>query len=1199
MDADKSRPARCPPAADAEREAVRRPRKLARPELGAGPQQMVRDLLYDLHEKAGRPALEVLETRVADDDRLDGSPKKDVIHRIISRGGPAALDDVRSVARTLARACGQDEYTVAARVTELMRSPERSSVPGPLLSPRSVYLAQVRQIAPPSLVGREAELAELAEFCVDEQAGAYVWWQARPWAGKSALLSTFVLHPPETLRSRVQVVAFFITARLAAQDTRQAFTPVLGEQLAALTGQQIPAVIDESLREAWLLDQLTQAAEGCRQRGRRLVLVVDGLDEDRGVTTGPHARSIAALLPGVPPAGMRVIVAGRPNPPVPDDVPDWHPLREQGIIRPLSDSPHARDLQRLGQTELKRLLKGSPVEQDLLGLLTAARGGLSSDDLHELTGAGLVEIEEVLHTVAGRTFTRRPRQWAAADGLLVYLLGHEELDAVARRYLGETRLTGYRSRLQDWADRYRRPRHGGPRWPQGTPEYLLLGYPRMLNTAGDVSRLVDLVTDPARHDWMLDLTGGDAAALAEITTCQDLVLARPEPDLEAMLRLCICRIDLADRNSHIPTGLPAVWAILGEPARAEALARSITNPQALAAVAAVIAAVDPDRAETVARSIIDPDDQARALAAVAAVIAAVDPGRAETIARTIIAPYQQAKALAAVAGAIAAVDPDRAETIARSTPYEHQRAEALAAVAGAIAAVDPDRAETIARSMPHEYQRAEALAAVAGAIAAVDPDRARHLAVQAETVLRSITEPYHLYLAGLAPVSRAIAAVDPDRAETMARSIPYESRRAEALAAVAGAIAAVDPDRARHLAVQAETVARSATLPDWRAEALTAVAGAIAVVDPDRARLLAVQVETMARCQDPTSSDRDRQARSLAEMAGAIAAAGDWDQAETIARSITDRCWQTRALAAVAGAIAAVDPDRARHLAGQAETVARSITYSGEQAEVLAAVAGAIAAAGDPDRAETIARSIPYESERAKALAAVAGAIAAVDPDRARHLAGQAETATHSITRSGQKARALAVVAGAIAAVDPDRARHLAVQAVDDARFSGNEEWKARVLAEVAGAIAAVDPGWAQQLAGQAETVARSISYSPGSTFEKARALAEVARAIAAVGDPDRAGTIAWSITEPDDQAQALAAVAGAIAAAGDPDRAGRLLGAVLAAASWRVSLSVLAEHWPQVVLRCADALSGNERSRDTPTGSDDGSDRRRPESFS
>ncbi|MEU5940965.1 hypothetical protein ABZ807_17630 [Micromonospora sp. NPDC047548] len=76
MNADKSRRVPRPPTAAAKRAPVRRPRKLARPELDAGPQRDVRDLLYDLREKAGRPALEDLEKRIAGDDRLDGSPKK-------------------------------------------------------------------------------------------------------------------------------------------------------------------------------------------------------------------------------------------------------------------------------------------------------------------------------------------------------------------------------------------------------------------------------------------------------------------------------------------------------------------------------------------------------------------------------------------------------------------------------------------------------------------------------------------------------------------------------------------------------------------------------------------------------------------------------------------------------------------------------------------------------------------------------------------------------------------------------------------------------------------------------------------------------------------------------------------------------------------------------------------------------------------
>jgi hypothetical protein len=311
----------------------------------------------------------------------------------------------------------------------------------------------------------------------------------------------------------------------------------------------------------------------------RLVLLIDGLDEDRSTASGDHPHSIAGLLPADPPAGMRVIVAGRPNPPIPDDVPNWHPLRDPGIVRRLSASPHAQDLQHLGKAELKRLLKGSPVEQDLLGLLAAARGGLSGPDLRELTGSGLVAIEDVLHTVVGRTFSRRTAQWDPDTGPEAYLLGHEELQQAATSYIGEPRLAEYRTRLHTWADIYRTPAHGRLPWPAGTPEYLLRGYPRMLSTTGEVARLVDLVTGPDRHDRMLDLSGGDADALAEINTCQDLVLAGPEPDLEAMLRLCIRRTNLTDRNTNIPANLPAVWATCANPtAPKPSPARSPTRP---------------------------------------------------------------------------------------------------------------------------------------------------------------------------------------------------------------------------------------------------------------------------------------------------------------------------------------------------------------------------------------------------------------------------------------------------------------------------------------------------------------------------------------------------------------------------------------------------------------------------------------------
>ncbi|MGB3438685.1 MAG: hypothetical protein WBA97_08010 [Actinophytocola sp.] len=248
---------------------------------------------------------------------------------------------------------------------------------------RTRYRYQVERIAPKDLVGRHAELAELAEFCSAPGTGeSYCWWRAAAWSGKSALMSWFVLHPP----AGVRVVSFFITSRLSSQDDRAAFVDNVMEQLLALLGESWPPFLTESTREAHMLGLLTDAATACQARGEQFVLVVDGLDEDRGANAGPGWHSIAALLPVRPPAGMRVIVAGRPNPPVPGDIPDDHPLRAGAMIKPLAPSPEAQAIRDTMERDLARLLNGSPTEQDLLGLVAAAGGGLSSDDLAGLSG---------------------------------------------------------------------------------------------------------------------------------------------------------------------------------------------------------------------------------------------------------------------------------------------------------------------------------------------------------------------------------------------------------------------------------------------------------------------------------------------------------------------------------------------------------------------------------------------------------------------------------------------------------------------------------------------------------------------------------------------------------------------------------------------------------------------------------------------
>ena len=233
--------------------------------------------------------------------------------------------------------------------------------PDPVSFVRSAYLEQVRDTAPDELIGRDGELAEWAEFCAGPE--AYAWWQAGPWAGKSALASWFVTHPP----AGADVVSFFITGRLAGQADSDAFLDTMTEQLHALgPGGENPSAVVGARVGAWL-SLLASAAAQAGERGRRLVVVADGLDEDKAGAAPLRERpSIASLLPRRPPPGVRVIVTSRPDPGLPDDVQDGHPLRTC-TPRRLPVSQVAQDLARRAQQELRDLLTGDQAGIDVAG----------------------------------------------------------------------------------------------------------------------------------------------------------------------------------------------------------------------------------------------------------------------------------------------------------------------------------------------------------------------------------------------------------------------------------------------------------------------------------------------------------------------------------------------------------------------------------------------------------------------------------------------------------------------------------------------------------------------------------------------------------------------------------------------------------------------------------------------------------------
>ena len=704
---------------------------------------------------------------------------------------------------------------VALRPRERVGGPV-TAVPSPVT--RSRYVRQIQLLSPATLVDREEELAELAWFCRSDRP-PYVWWQAPAWAGKSALMAWFALHPPPGVR----VAAFFITARYARQNDRVGFTDVVLEQLAEMLGQPMPSFLTDSTRDAHFHGMLADAAEACRRRGERLVLLVDGLDEDRGVTEMPATHSIAALLPADPPAGLRVVVAGRVDRPVPADVSSDHPLRDPATVRLLQPSPYATVVREDAERELKSLLAGTAGEQEQLAFLTISGGGLTAADLAALTGRPSWEVEDRFRTSSGRAFTCRPARWQKA---MVYALGHEELQRDAVRYLGPALLAAFRDRLHTWASGYYE--RG---WPPDTPEYLLSDYFWMTLETGDKNHVFSLATDRTRHDLMLRVSGGDALALAEIAAAQDFAAAAPDPDLTTVARLAAHRVHLTERGKTLPPKLPVLWARLGNVPRAEALARSIAAPArrawALSAVAGVLAskgdtigsAALADEAEAVAFTFSEADATAAAAAAVVEALATAGcPDRAERLARTIIEPSWRARALAAVGQATYASDHQRgnrlfteAVTVADTTVVSDFRIWALAAVARAAAGSGDD-----ARAVE-----------VAERAAAVSPAR------------DAIVEPW-----ALDGVAMALVTVgELGRAEEIARTVVYPLHRTRALAAVAKAAAARgDQLRATTLAELAENAANSVT--DWaeRAGALVTVAG---IVSADRATALMNRLEVL------------------------------------------------------------------------------------------------------------------------------------------------------------------------------------------------------------------------------------------------------------------------------------------------------------------------------------------------------------------
>ncbi len=317
-------------------------------------------------------------------------------------------------------------------------------VPAPALPPVSPYLAHMQDLAPRRLTGRETELGVLAEFCRGEL--PYMVLRGRPWSGKTALAAWFALHPPQD----VDVAGFFVAARLVGQSDSTAFTDALVDQLSSYMGQEATSYATHTGALEMLRRQmLSAAARKAYQEGRRLLLVVDGIDEDSGPSSG--LPSIASLLPANPSPGLRVLVTGR-RVPLPNDVPADHPLRNtpETLLAPDSLS-EALPMPREANAELLALLTGSPAQRDILGLISVS-DDISLPGLADLVGMAPYELTRLMSGPLGRLFDISDAE-ASASGLVRF--AHSALREEVQRMLGGRLTQEYENRLKGISPRQR------------------------------------------------------------------------------------------------------------------------------------------------------------------------------------------------------------------------------------------------------------------------------------------------------------------------------------------------------------------------------------------------------------------------------------------------------------------------------------------------------------------------------------------------------------------------------------------------------------------------------------------------------------------------------------------------------------------------------------------------------------------------
>ncbi|MDF1488700.1 hypothetical protein [Tessaracoccus caeni] len=417
------------------------------------------------------------------------------------------------------------------------------------------YLATVKALAI-SDPDREADRQRAREFAVQSER-RWLWWRAAPWAGKTTLMADLACSPPEG----AEVAVFLTIGRDEDLNNRAGFYTRMLPQLAILAGERTVdlSATDLALRSDQFTRLLTEAGDNCLRKGKRLLLLIDGLDEDR-LNNG----SIAAAMPATLPDGVNVLVTSRSNPRL--HVPYDHPLAADRWAEPLAAAPAAVARRQQAEDELGRLWRyAGGLGRSVLCFAAAAGAPLTAVDLAELCSQSSIPadhfvVQGLLDDHAARVLHGVPLR----RGEIGYQVGHAVLDEWIIRALRprlpanlgpEDRvawdkarseaLTPWREHIHEWIAGF-----AAAGWPDETPQYAGEPYFSLLETTGDRDRMVAMAIDRDRHEFLYRATSGNLATYKEIDRTVDILAGSDAPSsLAEMLELAVLRDSISTQGA--------------------------------------------------------------------------------------------------------------------------------------------------------------------------------------------------------------------------------------------------------------------------------------------------------------------------------------------------------------------------------------------------------------------------------------------------------------------------------------------------------------------------------------------------------------------------------------------------------------------------------------------------------------------------